>query len=323
MKDYYALFGVPAPKEGENVQEPAEPVGVSEESGENVQEPAEPAREETQEPESNGPETQEGGQAENGENAENGSDDSEGEGKPQSAEERRRQAAARKERETQKRQNELQAAIERERQKAKEEKNALVADVMKLVGMKTKSGEPVQTLEQYEQLMTEQKQARLERDLKAGKLSVEGLQQAIAGMPQVREALENAKKAEERANSETFTARREMELAEIRKINPEIQSLDDILKMETGKKFAEAVGKGNSFIDAYFLANREDMLRKQREAGRQAARNEASGKSHMQATSQEARGSVPVTDRDRKLYRLFNPEMTDAEIAKAKEKANQ
>lgn len=318
MTDYYALFGVPAPEKGENEQEAAAPASVNDDSGENEQETAAPAVETSEEPEA-GETAGETTEQENTEEAET-QDASEEEPKPQNAEERRKQAAKRKEQEERKRQEDLQKLLADERKQAKQERDKLVAEILEFTGVKTKDGETVKTVEQYEQLLADQKKRKLERDLRAGKLTTEGLQQALAEMPQIKEALESAKRAQEQASSETFTARREMELAEIRKVNPDISTIDDILRMDTGKKFAEAVRKGNSFVDAYYLANREDMLRKQREAGRQAARNEAAGKRHLQATTQESRGGTVVTDRDRKMYRLFNPDMTDAQIARAIEK---
>ena len=165
--------------------------------------------------------------------------------------------------------------------------------------------------------------AKLANDLKAGRLTPEGLQQALMQSPEIQQILSGAKEAqqraeaaEQRAGAQEFSQRRETELAEIRRMNPAIKSLDDIMAMETGQKFADAVRRGNNYVDAYRLANFDALQRGQRAAGEQAARNAAAGLQHQQRTRQTTGDTpAPVPAGVKAFYKALNPNATDAEIS--------
>ena len=93
-------------------------------------------------------------------------------------------------------------------------------------------------------------------------------------------------------------------------------SLDDIMAMETGSKFADAVRRGNNYVDAYRLANFDALQRGQRAAGEQAARNAAAGLQHQQRTRQTTGDTpAPVPAGVKAFYKALNPNATDAEIS--------
>lgn len=99
-------------------------------------------------------------------------------------------------------------------------------------------------------------------------------------------------------------------------MNPAIKSLDDIMAMETGSKFADAVRRGNNYVDAYRLANFDALQRGQRAAGEQAARNAAAGLQHQQRTRQTTGDTpAPVPAGVKAFYKALNPNATDAEIS--------
>lgn len=289
--EYYELFGVPAPEEGENGQSVADSGAADPEKGENEQEVAEPVN--------NAPEGE------------------------MPAEERHKQAEERRRKEAQKRQEEINDAVNGALEKQRKENEAVLSRVFQRVALvdRHNGNKPVTTAEEFEAWDRAQRAADLQKDLQDGKLTPEGLQEVLATMPEVKQILdraqkqeEAAKEAEQRAGAETFAAKREMELAEIRKINPAIKSLDDIVSMQTGKAFISYVQRGNTFLEAYRLANYDDILASRREAGAQAARNAAAGKSHMQQTAQQGDGGKRVPRNVADMYRLLNPEMSEAEI---------
>ena len=58
---------------------------------------------------------------------------------------------------------------------------------------------------------------------------------------------------------------------------PEVKTLEDIGKFPTAGRFQELVNQGVPLEDAFFLANRQEYAKRQREASRQAAINGARG----------------------------------------------
>lgn len=104
------------------------------------------------------------------------------------------------------------------------------------------------------------------------------------------------------------TLSREME--EIRRLDPSVRSIKDILAMPTGETFRMYVKKGNSFVDAYFLANRQEILRSVYEAGAAQGRNR--GKEHLTATtSHMAPMMAEIPGEELELFRGLLPEVPD------------
>nr|DAH38068.1 MAG TPA: hypothetical protein [Caudoviricetes sp.] len=288
---YWALFDVPAPEEGGNEQEAADPATQTEETteetvtGGNEQEAADPATEE----QGNPGEAQEAPEPE--------------EKDEQDPETRRKNAAQRRIREKQEAE-----------QKGRRDAAAEIFRQMNLQDPKT--GKTVTTMEEFAAYQQAKVQAKAEEDLKKGKLSQEVLQSVLMASPEMQAVLQNARETKETAEVQDFTARREMELAEIRKINPEIKTLDDIIRMPTGGDFADLVRKGCSFVQAYKTANFEAIMQKNRAAGEQRARNAAMSQAHIKGTPKSQQEAFVVPQQVREMYRKFNPDITDEEIAK-------
>ena len=106
------------------------------------------------------------------------------------------------------------------------------------------------------------------------------------------------------------------ELAEIRKLNPEIRTTDDIVRMETGPEFARLVRTGLRPSEAYKLANFEQLQAGAKNAAEQAARNAAAGKAHMQPTPKSGKPAISVPEDYKRNMRRFNDGITDDKIAK-------
>lgn len=233
--------------------------------------------------------------------------------KAQTAEARRAAAAKRREQE--------RAAYEAELTKKFNERLAAAAKGIKLRGGNGTSD--IVSLEDLEALAAATAQQKLERELGQGKLSRDSLEQAILNTPGVKEALDAAKAskasaaaAEQLANQSRYQADMAVQLAEIRKIDPGVKSIDDVIRMETGPKFAEYVRRGVSPVEAYKLANHDAIVQKARSAGAQAQRNAAAGKAHMKPAAAGGKAGVEITDAIRANYRRFLPDITDEQIAR-------
>ena len=282
--DWYAALGV---AEGENEQEPAEPAADAVEDaagqGEEVQEPAEPA-----------------------EAAKETEEDLSTQSEPKGMTPEERHAAAEQRRAAQR--EELETKI-REAMRKEHEKD--VQELLAAMGIKDpeNDGKPVTNMEDFRRWQQGQKSRQLRNELKEGRLSPEGLQQALLEAPEIKQMLDDARRTK-------FAADKELQLAEIRKEDPSIKSLDDIIQSERGGQFAEYVRRGFTYAEAYQMTYRDRAIQRARAAGEQAARNAAAGKAHLVPTKTEHKPPITVPENVRAMYRAMVPGITDEEITR-------
>lgn len=289
----YEVFGLEAPAEepapaGENEQEVAAPA----DGGENEQEVAAPATE--QETDTDGLEA--------------GTEDKQ----PQTREERAENARKR-------RQQEVDDAVNAALQKEREAQNKKLQEFFSRAGMKNNfTGKPINSLEDFEAWDQANKAAAMQKDLKAGKLTPEALEQLIENSPTMKRAralTEQAEQTAQETRNAQYAQRVEQELAEIQKLDPKMQSLTDIIQGPNGRRFAELVQKnGLSYLDAYKLANMDRLQEQARNVAAAGAQMRNSSKDHLRRTDMRGQGAVEVPEDVRASYRIFNPNMSDEEI---------
>lgn len=108
----------------------------------------------------------------------------------------------------------------------------------------------------------------------------------------------------------------ESQMAEIKKLDGSINSIEDIKAMPQFNEFDNLVRRGYSLTDAYKLVNFDKLSSAKNESIRQATVNNIESKSHL-AGNKGGAGSGVVVPRDvADMYREFNPGITDEEIYK-------
>jgi len=330
----FEALGVTQPGEGAQEQAAAEPAALEqndgrhnprEDAGRAAQDQSTPAGEggKAQEPAAPAPDGDNGTPAAETEAGQSGQDSPEDTGtQPDGlSEDERRENAARRRREEQ--QRAVNEALAQERERSKGEWTAF----FQKAGLKnTLTGKPITTVEEFNEWHAAFQAAKLERDLKAGKLTPEGLKQAISeamtptpdkqpgatpGQLPGRDTAQQPAAADMAAAQ----ARIDAEIQEIHKLDPTISTTADLLKMPNAKEFYEFVRKGNTFLDAYRLANREKLEARIAEAAKQQAMNAARSKEHLNATgNSRGAGASGVPADEMELFRLLNPEASEAEI---------
>ena len=301
----YAGFGLEQPQQEQPEQESAMPAAGVEQP---TQEPGAQAQEEVQQAET---ETErEPEQTEHQEEASQGE---------MSLEQRRENAARRRRAETQ---AAINAAVEEERRKNEQ----AMAEFFQSAGLKNPvTGELIQNMEQYNAWKRGFDRARLDKDLEDGKLTQETLNNAIEQNPLVQQAaqlVQKAREQEEQQQRAAMEARVERELEQIRQWNPNINTVADLMQMPNAQEFYQLVKRGNSFVDAYRLANYDqitqmavDAARQQAAAaGRQQAQNLARSKDHLRSGTQQGAGAATVPRGEMELFRAFNPQASEADI---------
>lgn len=304
--DYGALFGIDA--EGAEATEPAEPSGDTTAQGANEQEPAEPAAVEEQIEETNAEGAEDGGQSTGGDSPEGQAD-----GQKQTPEQNAKFAAARRKAEA-----ERDAAIAKARQDAKAEAQRTIDEAFRTSGLTNPyTKKPITSKAEYDEYRARLEADRKARLLKKSGMSDEEFQQFVQGLPEVKQAKEAqaaAETAARQAREQQAKLKVEEQLKEISALDPTIQELKDLAKMETYPKFYELVKRGNTLTDAFKLANYDALTGRAAAASRQAAINSAQGKQHLSPTTQRGAGAVSVPADVKAEYLAFNPDATDAEI---------
>ncbi len=230
---------------------------------------------------------------------------------PQSAQQRHAQAAERRARE-------LQQAQEAARKTA-------VAEFLATVNVRDpqNGNKPVKTLEEFNAYVSGQKTAQLNRAVKNGELTPELLEAAVLQSPKIKKLLESvneervaAQQSTQQAQTVQYQANMQRQLAEIKRLNPAVNSIDDIIRMETGPEFARLMRTGLAPAEAYKLANHEALVSAARTAAEQALRNAQAGKAHLQPTAAAAgTAQTEVSSVTLERYRRFYPGITREKVA--------
>ena len=301
--DYGALFGVTPDAEGqESAQDPEEQEGAGAEETEPEGQGA-----------AGGPEGQEPAQKPEGQE--------EPEGREPQPDDRQMELSPEAEAEQSGlRADDAQAKVRYEAAaaKAREEAQRAVDKTFARIGLRDPyTGQPITSEAEYDAYRDRFGAERRDQMLKRSGMSSEEFQQFVQDLPEVRkarEAQEAAEKAQREAREAAAKVKIEQQLREIGALDPSIRSLEDLGKMPTYPRFYELVQRGNTFTDAFKLANFDALSQRAAAGARQAAVNAARGKEHLEQTRTRGKGAVSIPAEVREQYKFFNPDVSDDEI---------
>lgn len=211
----------------------------------------------------------------------------------------------------------VQAALEAERNKTNQRLSAFFAKA----GLRNPmdGNKPIDSLEAFEAYQQAYDAQQMQRRLKAGQLTPEDLQAAIAATPEMqrlRQQEQERQAQEQAAQQAAQKAQIDAELAEIGKLDPTVKTLEDILRQETGKEFAAKVRQGYSFLDAFRLANYQRLM----DGAAAAAREKetlARSKEHLAPHGKgKGQGAPSVPAEVSQMYDALIPGMTAEEKQK-------
>ena len=213
----------------------------------------------------------------------------------------------------------IDAAVQKAREEEQQRSKAEMDDFFSKAGLKnTITGEPIRNIEEFRSWKESYDAAKLQEDLKAGRLTPESLDAAIQKSPAVQKAeeiLRRSEEAERAAEEAKAQAEINEQISEIGKLDPSIKTVRDLLTMPKAKEFYEYVKRGNNYLDAYYLATRGEREAKMAEAGRQQALANARSKDHLTASGTGRSDAQPsVSAEDMAMFRLFNPDCTEAQV---------
>lgn len=217
-------------------------------------------------------------------------------------EERARQAQRRRQRE-----------LEQARTDAVASERTRISEVLKRLGIANpdKNGAPIESLEELEAY----ERAESDRRLNDGKGTAEDVRR-IVREEEARRARDQQAKDQQAANAAAFEARLSEEIKAISEYDPSIKTVDDLLKKEgSNPTFRNYVNRKMTFLEAYELTHKNEIRARDRAASA-AETTKLVGKDHLRGTTSRSDGSVDVPDDVKAQYRIFDPNISDADIRK-------
>ena len=208
-----------------------------------------------------------------------------------------------------------EAALKAEREKIARDRETMESDIISSLGIVDPStGNVINTKGDLEKYRAAQTRAEIQALALRSGISEDELSAMIDRHPEVVKA----RIAQQEAETAAAKSRINAQLAEISKLDPSIKSVDDLVRTDNYAEIKNKVQIGYSLADAYKLVNFDRLSARSGEAGKQAAINSISSKSHLTTTPVGTAGSIAVVVPEdiKTAYRQINPGITDEEIAK-------
>lgn len=199
------------------------------------------------------------------------------------------------------------------------EDNAKYADVRrkaeqaaqdKLIDEMYGKSHDIHTKAEYDKAMAKQKQEEVVKQMKEGETTSE---QAIEELKKQWEKNDPRLQEYEKIKTESYTAKQLTELnSELKDMGLDsIESLEDISKLESADKVVEYINDGKTLSEAYFLANKKNIITAQAEKIQQDTIKK------IQANSDASTGSLANTSTTEALYtRAQVDAMSQSEVNK-------
>lgn len=215
--------------------------------------------------------------------------------KPQSKEENARYAAARRK---------ADAEVE------KRVKDALDSRFARMGMTDPYTQKTITTAEEFDSYLNRLEDERRENVAKKAGMSKEELDEFINNQPEVKAARE----AQAQAQEARIQAQIAEELRQISALDPSIHTVADVLNSENGEQIKALISQNRTMLEAFKLANFDRLRGESGEDERRHAELNAASKSHLTQSKTRGQGMASVPKETLHWYKIFNPDMTEAEI---------
>jgi hypothetical protein len=176
------------------------------------------------------------------------------------------------------------------------------------------TGKPITSAEEYIAAYAEQKRRDDEEELKAAGITNERFAEMVRNLPEFKQAMENSARMQ-KAEEERYLGEA---LKEIQKLDPSVKTREDLEKHASYPEVYDLVmNHGITLEKAFRYANMEALSAKNSAAVKQAAVNQAKGKSHLVATGSGMSNTKELKEVPAATMAeltKFYPKLTEAEL---------
>lgn len=138
------------------------------------------------------------------------------------------------------------------------------------------------------------------------------LNDAISNNPIVQEAKQILESQKQKEQEEIIS----QAVTEINKLDPDIKSIQDIIKLENYDEFYGLVTKGYSLPDAYKVVAFDKIAGKKADSAAQNVIRNIDSKGHLKTVAGNKTNEIVIPDEILASYKKNMPDMTDDEIRK-------
>ena len=180
------------------------------------------------------------------------------------------------------------------------------------------TGQAIHTVDEYLEALDAQERMNAEQKLRDSGVDPQFLEEAISRNPVVMQA----QQVMERQKQEEMDRQIANDIKEIGKLNPAIKNIGDLSKDESFIAVYERWQRSNfteSLYDIYRLVNFDKLTTQRADAAKQAAINQARGKSHMEQSgngTSTSENEVDIPQSEIATWREYYPGLSDAELKK-------
>lgn len=175
------------------------------------------------------------------------------------------------------------------------------------------TGKPITTFAEYEDAIAAQNRIQAETQLKENGLDISILDDYVNSSPVLAKA-QAIIQQNEQAQAE---AQIKHDFEELQKLNSDLRTFNDLYQDENFQAILYRVQNGASLVDAYKIVNFDKLMDKGTKGAKQAAINQARGKSHLEPTETLSEGGDDGIS-DTMLHALKSnfPEKSEKELRK-------
>lgn len=127
--------------------------------------------------------------------------------------------------------------------------------------------------------------------------------------------VQQARATTARVRQEEAQKAMEAQIAEISKLDPSVTDFNSLVRHPNFQQFDQMARRGYSLVDAFKLANYDQITGKKAAAAKQQAMNQVNGKSHLNATKSGGEGEdISIPDEEMEYFRNFFPDLSKKQI---------
>ena len=165
-------------------------------------------------------------------------------------------------------------------------------------------------------IMSERDLMEYEQQYQADQMRQAGIDPGMINrMIEQNPVVQQARATTARVRQEEAQKAMEAQIAEISKLDPSVTDFNSLVRHPNFRQFDQMARRGYSLVDAFKLANYDQITGKKAAAAKQQALNSVNGKNHLNPTKSAGTGDdVVVPEETMAMYRSAFPNWTKQQI---------
>ena len=176
------------------------------------------------------------------------------------------------------------------------------------------TGQPITSFAEYEDAINAQNRIQAQKTLEANNVDISVLDEYVNSSP----VLARAQQIIEQNDIAQANAQLKADFEELQKLNSDLKTFGDLMSDPNCNAILDRVAKGDNLVEAYKIVNFDALVNRETKSAKQAAINQARGKSHLEPTESmaEASDGNEIPESMMHSLRANFPDKSDKELRK-------